>query len=229
VLFLSHNISSLLFAPFLGGYVLLLVALRFWEQGSVEVKRELTRFSTILSAVRRRSPLLVRRRSPDRGVGTGWAFIAVALAIMVTAWFWIPALLEQDTVQLHLSRTTRNNDFHYNFLTWAEMIGQGPVPHDPDFLNPPMRIYLGIVRAVLMAAGVLVVCWPSKRASVGDLAQYQKQLFPVHRRSLTEVKASRGQRPRPIPPQQLHPKERKQTAMTCPSCSYYLRFGQYYC
>ncbi len=69
-LFLSHNITSLLLAPFLGAYVLLMA----W---------------------------LYR----DRG-GWPYAFAAVGLAVLLTAWFWLPALTEQDYAQLHLSRTT---------------------------------------------------------------------------------------------------------------------------
>ncbi len=122
-LFLSHNISSLLFAPFLGGYVILLA----WFH---------------------------RKRG-----AWPWAFGAVAVAVALTAWFWGPALLEQDTVQLHLSRTTRNNDFHYNFATWREMIFTLPAPHDPDFLNPPMRVPLGAMRFALAVVGVVVGLW----------------------------------------------------------------------
>jgi hypothetical protein len=196
-LFLSHNISSLLFAPFLGGYVVLLIVLRFWEGVSVGDLTQPTRIFSFagvsvgdltqptrifsfaaglpteaqqrphprISSFAAGLPTEAQQRprptlaQPSHGL---WAFVAVALAVMVTAWFWMPALLEQDTVQLHLSRTTRNNDFHYNFLTWGEMVGQGPVPHDPDFLNPPMRVYLGMARAVLMGVGIFVVCWPSR-------------------------------------------------------------------
>jgi hypothetical protein len=169
-LFLSHNISSLLFAPFLGGYVVLLVALRALPLFAESLPTEASPFTVSHFSVR--------------------AFVAVALAVMITAWFWMPALLEQDTVQLHLSRTTRNNDFHYNFLTWGEMVGQGPVPHDPNFLNPPMRIYLGLARAVLMAVGVLVACWPSKKVAVGDLTQPTSRdysSFIIHHSSLESM------------------------------------------
>ncbi len=119
-LFLSHNISSLLFAPLLGGYVI------------------------VLAWVYR-----VRKTWP-------WAFVAVLLAVLLTAWFWFPALTEQSTVQLHLSRTTRNNDFHYNFASWREMLLTLPTPYDPDFLNPPMRVPLGVVQTVLAVAGVVI-------------------------------------------------------------------------
>ncbi len=117
-LFLSHNISSLLFAPFLGGMTLA------WAW-------------------------VYRRRGK-----WGWAFGAAAMAVAMTAWFWFPALTEQETVQLHLSRTTRNNDFHYNFLTWREMLATVPAPHDPDFLNPPMRVYLGVAQGMLAVLGL---------------------------------------------------------------------------
>jgi len=118
-LFLSHNISSLLFAPLLGGYVIVLA----WAYRA-------------------------RKAWP-------WAFVAVLLAVMLTAWFWFPALTEQSIVQLHLSRTTRNNDFRYNFASWREMLFTLPMPYDPDFLNPPMRVPLGVVQMALAVAGVL--------------------------------------------------------------------------
>ncbi len=126
-LFLSHNITSLLFAPLLGGYVILLA----WTYRA-------------------------RKAWP-------WAFAAAFLAVTLTAWFWFPALTEQSTVQLHLSRTTRNNDFHYNFATWREMLFTPPAPYDPDFLNPPMRVPLGIVQTALAIIGV-VIGWRRARA-----------------------------------------------------------------
>lgn len=118
VLFLSHNISSLLLAPFLGAYVVLLA----W---------------------------LYR----DRGLWP-YAFLAVGLAVLLTAWFSLPALLERDWVQLHLSRTTRNNDFHYNFVSWSEMLLTIPVDLGPNYLNPPMKIFLGPAQFVLGLIGV---------------------------------------------------------------------------
>ncbi len=82
------------------------------------------------------------------------AFVVVILAVLLTAWFWLPALLEQDMVQLHLSTSTRNNDFHYNFISWGQMLWQLPVPYDPNFLNPPMKITLGIGQGILALLGM---------------------------------------------------------------------------
>jgi len=127
-LFLTHNISSLLLAPFLGAYVVL-IGLRYRRRG-----------------------------------GWPYALGAVAVAVLLTAWFWLPALTEQGWAQLHLSRTTRNNDFHYNFVGWGEMLATVPVPHEPAYLNPPMRVYLGVGQGVLAAIGAWVaMIWPRDR------------------------------------------------------------------
>jgi hypothetical protein len=125
-LFLSHNISSLLLAPFLGLYAVLLTIIHYERRGWL------------------------------------YAFSAVAVAVLLTAWFWLPALTEQDVVQLHLSRTTRNNDFRYNFVSWDEMVATPPVPYDPAYVNPPMRVSLGIGRTALAVMGILLGLWRAR-------------------------------------------------------------------
>jgi len=128
-LFLSHNISSLLLAPFLGLYTI------------------------VLSIIHRQ-----RGHWPR-------AFLAVGLAVLIAAWFWLPALTEQDFVQLHLSRTTRNNDFHFNFLTWGEMLFALPSTYDPDYLNPPMYIHLGLGAGLLGFLGFVGILWRGRSAA----------------------------------------------------------------
>ena len=64
ILFISHNISSLLLAPFLGTYVLLLS----W-----------------LYRKQKKWPM---------------AFLVVLITLLVTAWFWMPAIFEKDMVKL---------------------------------------------------------------------------------------------------------------------------------
>ena len=135
-LFLSHNISSLLLAPFLGLYTVLL------------------------------SVIYRRRKHWPR------AFLAVGLAALVAAWFLLPALFEQDFVQLHLSRTTRNNDFHFNFVTWREMLLTPPLGYDPDYLNPPMRIPLGIGPGLLGLVGLGWILWRGRSAARRWLAGF---------------------------------------------------------
>jgi hypothetical protein len=118
-LLLTHNISSLLFAPFLLAYLAVL-----W--------------------------LVYRQKGHWTAVGG-----ALALAFGLTASFWGPALLEQGDVQLHMSRVTRNNDFHYNFLPLAEIIAP-PTTVDTSLMNPPMRVHLGLAQAILASLGLVV-------------------------------------------------------------------------
>ena len=123
-LLLAHNISSLLFAPFLVAYLFVL-----W--------------------------LVYRRDGHWVAVGG-----ALTLALGLTAFFWGPALLERDYVQLHLSRVTRNNDFHYNFVSLAEIFAP-PAPADTSLMNPPMRIHLGLAQAILGGIGLIIGLIPS--------------------------------------------------------------------
>jgi hypothetical protein len=118
-LYLSHNISSLLFTPLLLAY---LVMLRW-----------------------------VYRR------GGHWTRVALAfgLALGLSAFLWFPALGEKGYVQLDMARTTRNNDFHYNFLGLPEMLAP-PAAVDTSLMNPPMRIHLGMVQALLGGLGLIL-------------------------------------------------------------------------
>jgi len=118
-LLLSHNISSLLFVPFLALYLLTL-----W---------------------------LVYRK------GFHWIAIggALALSLGLTAFFWAPALMERDYVQLHMSHITRNNDFHYNFLTLREIFAP-PEAVDTSLMNPPMRVHLGLIQTILAGLGLII-------------------------------------------------------------------------
>ncbi|MDY6877645.1 MAG: glycosyltransferase family 39 protein, partial [Chloroflexota bacterium] len=94
---------------------------------------------------------LVYRRE-GHWVATGSAF---AMAWGLTAFFWGPALLERGYAQLHMSHVTRNNDFHYNFLGLAEIFAP-PAPVDTSLMNPPMRVHLGLVPAILGGVGLVV-------------------------------------------------------------------------
>ncbi|HEC35087.1 MAG TPA: hypothetical protein ENI39_00965, partial [Anaerolineae bacterium] len=130
-LYLTHNISSLTFTPFLVAYL----ALLGW---------------------------VYRRRGH-------WGRVAqvMGLALGLTAFLWLPALLEKGYVQLHMSHVTRNNDFHYNFLGLAEIFAP-PSPFDTSLLNPPMEIHLGLVQVVLAGIG-LVVGWMATRPQSSSL------------------------------------------------------------
>lgn len=135
-LLLAHNISSLLFVIFPSFLVAYLIVL--W---------------------------LVYRRGGRATAAVAWIAVggALALALGLTAFFWGPALLERDYVQLHLSRVTRNNDFHYNFVSLAEIFAP-PAPADTSLMNPPTRIHLGSVQAILGGIGLVIglIRWRGK-------------------------------------------------------------------
>jgi hypothetical protein len=116
---LTHNISSLIFTPFLVTYLFVL-----W--------------------------LVYRREGHWIAVGG-----ALVLALGLTVFFLGPALLEQGYVQLHMSRNNRNNDFHYNFLSLAEILAP-PAAVDTSLMNPPMRFDLGLVQVILAGIGVVI-------------------------------------------------------------------------
>ncbi len=76
------------------------------------------------------------------------------LGLGMTVFYTGSAVLEINAVTLQQSTTTRNNDFHYNFATLAEIFA--PIsPEDPTLLNPPLRFRLGWVITALAIWGAL--------------------------------------------------------------------------
>lgn len=123
-LLLTHNISSLLFMPLLASYLIFLVLFRH-HQGHLSASRH---------------GLI--------------ALTALILGTGLTTFAWLPAILEKGDVQLYLAHSTRNNDFHYNFLTLAELLAP-PHTADSSLLNPPMLVNLGLPQLILGAIGLL--------------------------------------------------------------------------
>ncbi len=77
---------------------------------------------------------------------------AFVLAFFLTAFFWLPALLEAPFVQTE--RGTLNGGMLYtnNFLSLGELIAWPRLPVDPDLLNPPVVRPLPL--AALLIAGL---------------------------------------------------------------------------
>ncbi|RMD52342.1 MAG: hypothetical protein D6835_02065, partial [Candidatus Thermofonsia bacterium] len=86
----------------------------------------------------------------------GRIILVFGLGLGITAFYTGGALLEMGEVTLQQSTTTRNNDFHYNFATAAEIFAP-PAPEDPQLLNPPLYIRLGWIPTALAAIGTLLV------------------------------------------------------------------------
>ncbi|NCF64567.1 MAG: hypothetical protein GWP61_01245 [Chloroflexi bacterium] len=80
------------------------------------------------------------------------------LGLGMTFFYTGGALLEMDQVTLNQSTATRNNDFHFNFASWTEILA--PVAaEDPNLLNPPLPIRLGWVPAALALLGASTLLW----------------------------------------------------------------------
>ncbi len=143
-LFLTHNISSLLFTPFL----LVYIAMLGWVQAA-NSRWQMADSKTTLHD----SPSAISHQLSAIS-HTRYALLAVALSLGLTAFFWLPALAEQNEAQLYLTHSTRGNDYHFNFISLEELLG-GPGSFDPNLLNPPLRISFGWAQLVLAVLGAL--------------------------------------------------------------------------
>jgi hypothetical protein len=133
-LLLTHNISSLIFAPFLVAYLVMYGLVRGTD-GSLRLTPHILRRT--LHAVRP-------------------ALVVLLLALALTAFFWLPALAEGQAAQLYLTHSARGNDYHFNFALASEVFGP-PGSSDPLLLNPPLHMVLGWAQVALAVLGVLFV------------------------------------------------------------------------
>jgi hypothetical protein len=90
----------------------------------------------------------------------GRIVLLFGLGLGLTIFYTGGALLEMDQVTLSQSIVTRNNDFHYNFASMAEILA--PVAaEDPNLVNPPLPIRLGWVPLILALVGATTPLWKS--------------------------------------------------------------------
>ncbi|MGH8631913.1 MAG: hypothetical protein ACREU7_14275, partial [Burkholderiales bacterium] len=146
---LTHNISSLLFTPLL----LVYVAIVAWVKARDAID-PLVAYGVSPIANRRLTMRNTQHAIRNTLRAIAPSLLALALTLGLTAFFWLPALTEQDQVQLYLTHAARGNDYHFNFISLAELLG-GPGSADPKLLNPPLRIFFGWPQLVLAALGVL--------------------------------------------------------------------------
>lgn len=70
------------------------------------------------------------------------------LGLGLTAFFWLPALLEQDLVQIDQLVAPADFDFRNNFTTVAALLAP-PRTADPALVNPPLPLSFGWPQVVL--------------------------------------------------------------------------------
>jgi hypothetical protein len=131
-LILSHNISALIFTP----YLLLYVLLSVWSKASSRTTGNSSEGSKLYSLSK---PLL-----------------ALLLALSLSAWFWLPALAEQSLAQLepvtsgyfHFSNHFRNGDLIQPSFLFDYDVADG------------RAFRMGLVQALVIGAGlVILVVW----------------------------------------------------------------------
>lgn len=89
----------------------------------------------------------------------GWRVLAgpaagLALGVLLTAFFWLPALLEIGDTQAATS-IGRGYGFAENFLSLRQMLAWPHLPADPALLNPPVVRALPVAAMLLAGAGLL--------------------------------------------------------------------------
>ncbi|MCC6607797.1 MAG: hypothetical protein IT327_31615 [Anaerolineae bacterium] len=137
-LILSHNISAMIFSPFL----LLYLLLKFLPQRM------------------RRTQIIANLQTP---ISNLWSPISgLLLAFALAAWFFVPALAEQSLAQLG---TVTSGYFHYSnhFLGTAELpLTQSTFFVDYGVVNRE-AFRMGLVQTAVLIPGLLAVLWLWRR------------------------------------------------------------------
>ena len=136
-LMLAHNVSALLVLP-----VASLATLAFYPLMESRASARSLR-ATIL-----------RRIVP--------AWLAILAGLGLSAFFWVPALLETQFVQTWRLTIPPDFDFHTHFLSPAEWLAW-PAPAEVGRINPDLVNTLGPVHAVLAAMGLLAIVSLTRR------------------------------------------------------------------
>ncbi|MCP5099787.1 MAG: hypothetical protein GY943_29890, partial [Chloroflexi bacterium] len=119
-----------------------------------------------------------------------WKTAVLRMALMfglglgMTIFYAGGALLELNQVTLEQSTVTRNNDFHYNFITLTEIFSAVPT-EDPALVNPPLPFRLGwapVVLAIVAIVTSIVKRKPSSTNQQLTIDNYQLSIVNFERR-----------------------------------------------
>lgn len=125
----THNVSALIFSPFILLYVVFHVG-RFWlDAPEPRVKRSLSQASLLVL------PLL--------------------MGLLLSAWFWLPALQEMGYVQLDAQVT--GYFFYANHFRSTDLIQWRPLFNYTSGLDGGGTFAMGLAQVLLTAAGALAV------------------------------------------------------------------------
>ncbi len=141
---LSHNVTSFLFAPLLMLFTLACMFTHVGRTGHAQGTAPTfldSRFSFL-------TPLS-----------------AFVLAFALSAFFWLPALVERDFVQIARVIVTPDFDYRFNFVSPSELVSFLPRA-DTGRLNPSFPATLGVLQILFASIGIIFVLWKfrSRRA-----------------------------------------------------------------
>jgi hypothetical protein len=125
-LVVTHNLSAMIFSPFVLLYVLLLIFDR-----------------------------PTQRRLKARAIGL--TLLALALGVLLSAWYWLPALGELDAVQLGEEQTSGHFNYNAHFRSRDLVQPTAWFDYDPDVAPTPFA--MGLVQAALTLAGTAALLW----------------------------------------------------------------------
>lgn len=87
---------------------------------------------------------------------------AFGLSLALTAFFWLPALLEREYVQITRLIVTPDFDYRFNFVSPFELVA--PLPRaDTGRMNPSFPATLGVVQTVLALGGITTLIFAYRR------------------------------------------------------------------
>ena len=141
-LIVTHNISALIFSPFVLLYALLLVC----PLSKGEASR--------IDGIGARNLLSDLPRPSSEAIGL--TLLALALGVLLSTWLWLPALGERDEVQLGEQTT---GYFHYSNHFRGRDLVQPTAWFDYDLDAEPTPFAMGLAQAALTLAGVLALLW----------------------------------------------------------------------
>jgi len=137
-LIMTHNVSALIFSPF----ILLCAVFYIVRLG---VRSEARPVRCALSAC----PLFG---------------LAILLALLVSGWFWLPALAETEYVQLDAQTT--GYFFYGNHFRWANLVQPRASFDYATEGDAASSFAMGLLQAILAGAGMLIVSFRSARCRV---------------------------------------------------------------
>jgi hypothetical protein len=131
-LLLGHNITALVFTPIIVIYAIIL---------AYHTARTNNHASRVIPST------LLRARFHPFGFTQGEVSrltLPLALGLGLSAFFWLPAFAERNSVQVIQLFLPQVFDYHYNFVTLSELFSS-PVTVDPNLVLPPTPRSIGLI------------------------------------------------------------------------------------